>query len=85
MSSDNDSRGLYWRFWNILCAFSPYLFIVFIIGSILFVLSLISLSMTSSGTGSYLILQIDIMILLTLLAATGYSLLRCRHGMRQSR
>ena len=78
MTQDEAQTNPRERLWEMLCAVSQYVFILFILSAILLILSLISLFLTEPGTGSRVILYVDLALLGPFTACMFYILYRCR-------
>lgn len=72
-----DNSSFRERFGNLICSFQPQIFYVFVIESILLVLSLFSLLYVRPNTSSYTILQVDLILLGVTLPFFGLILYTC--------
>lgn len=77
MSQEDVQRSTSQRFWELICAGVQYIFILFILSVILLILSLLSLVLTKPGTGSRLILYLDIFLLGPFTVVLFFVLYRC--------
>lgn len=78
MPSRGDDRRK--RFWEIICGFSGALWLGFALTVSLLVLSLFSYVFASGETASYVILQIDLVLLTVALVGFSVLLYRCNRS-----
>jgi len=65
------------RFWELICGFDVHLWIGFSLTAVLLILSVGTFFFVERGSGSYVIVQIDILILTTLLLGITVLLRQC--------
>lgn len=64
--------------WDTICSFDRLLYLLLVLDLILLMLSIFALAFVDRNSSSYVVLQFDFVILLTLFALTVYPLYRCR-------
>jgi|GEM_PF-4058497 len=67
------------KFWDAICDFQQLLWTAFTLTVILLILGAFSFLFVDRNSGSYVLLQIDMVILMVTIVGIAYPLYRCQH------
>lgn len=66
------------QLWNIICTYQIVVVFFLSLNLVLLFLSLIALPFASGGSGAYVVLQLNFVVILTIIAVTSFLLYRCK-------